>query len=551
MSEPSQQSNQYADYNFCVENELLVAKSIPDQRSTPHDEESIVQRLHDSGYGKHELDTESLETLIKLSESNSAEEIDLEAHIDANFSIDIDEQQLNATLNYNPAFCGADLDPESVLEAIEELGLARDKINIQRIKEILSSEIDISESIVQGQPAINGEDGTIDVIFDADPNTGPRRLGNGQVDHYETHTYITVDIDTVLLRRNPATPGSTGETVFAEPIEATPGVDIEFELNDSVKLSSEDNNVLLAAKSGHPILIPNSVIIDDTLTLDEASLETGNVEFDGSILIKGDVKPNIRIQASGDIFVGGLVENSQLIAGNNVTIESGIISTVTYDEKDPDNFEYSTLIQAENDIQMKYCNSVKAIAGGSIFIENYSMHSHLNATIDVILGVNHGKGILIGGLTEAENTIEANVVGSDAYVATNLSCADTTSIKSDCSKLQKKIQRTQSEVEMLSKLLERIKSSGSPTAVGEVVLNKAKKIHLEMVALKNDQTDYERRLHYFQSKLHPKTPNQIIINGTIYPNVSLLVNDVSNKTSMTRTRCVIRKVNDELDFVQD
>ena len=551
MNETSSTSPSYATVEFCIGDELLIAKVIANASSTPLTSEGIESLLQNSGYGNHQLEPDILQTLADMSKANESSELDIEAHIDAKFSIEIDDQQISATLSYSPAFCGEELTYDTIMMAINELAIPEHKINHEQIQQLLSDAVDAEVIIAKGMAAIDGDDGTIDVIYDADPNTGPRRLANGQVDHYETHTYITVESDTVLLQRNPPTTGTDGLTIFDEPIPATPGQDVQFDLNETVKLSADDENILVAARSGHPLLKPNSVTIDDTLTLDEASLDTGNVNFNGSVHIKGDVKPNIKIQASGDIYVGGLVENSKLIAGNNVTIESGIISASSTDDSNSNSDAVGTVITAEHDIQLKYCNGIKAIAGGSILIENYSMHSHLHAKENVILGINNGKGILIGGDTKADHMIEANIIGSEAFVDTALYCADNTLIQTQNRKLKQTITRATNELSMLTEILEKIKASGNPATVSKATLNKAKKIHLETLALKQDITEYKRQIQSLMLQIKEDKSNQIQVNNTIYPNVSMVINDVHDKTKITRSRCIIRKVNNELDFIQD
>ena len=317
MNEPSVTSPAYAMIDFSVGDELLKAKVIANTSVAPLSTQDIESLLQKSGYGNHTLESDMLQTLADLSLANESSELDIEAHIDAKFSIAIDDQQLSATLTYSPAFCGNELSSDTIITAIRELAIPEHKINTEQIRQLLSDSVDAEIVIAEGMAAVDGNDGTIDVIYDADPNTGPRRLANGQVDHYETHTYITVESDTVLLKRNPPTAGTDGITIFDESIPANPGQDIQFELNETVKLSAEDNNILVAARSGHPLLKPNSVLIDDTLTLDEASLDTGNINFKGSVHIKGDVKPNIKIQASGDIYVAGLVEERADFIGLN------------------------------------------------------------------------------------------------------------------------------------------------------------------------------------------------------------------------------------------
>ena len=153
------------------------------------------------------------------------------------------------------------------------------------------------------------------------------------------------------------------------------------------------------------------------------------------------------------LVVEGLVENAELIAGNNIHVQSGVISNTTVDNDNHTDGEYTTIINADNDIYLKYCTSVEAHAGGSIYIDNYSLHSALKAQKKVLAGVNNGKGILIGGEAYANDRIEANIFGSEAYVASKVCCAGVTNTKQIINKLTRKKERTENEYKLLSGVL--------------------------------------------------------------------------------------------------
>ena len=548
MSETSSQQLKYAAVEFSVDNELLMATISANQSLEPQDAYLIADKLKNAGFAAHELDQDKLDTLAKLSADNESKTIEIEAHIDAKLSIAIDESQITATLSYSPAYCGNEVEYENVLEELETLNLTEAQVNAELISQTLQAGEACSVIIAEGKQAINGEDARVEVLFNTDSEYGPETQDDGTVDHYSTHTYVTVPEGTPLLKRIAPTDGTPGITVFGEVIDPVPGTDIQYELNETVKLDKNDFNILLARKSGHPIVKENSVFIDDTLTLNQASLETGNVQFDGSVQITGDVKPNVRIEASGDIFVEGLVENAELISGNNIHVQSGVISNTTVDNEEHAHGEYTTLIEADNDIHLKYCNSVEAHAGGSIFIDNYSLHSALKAQKEVVAGVNNGKGILIGGEAFANDRIEANVLGSEAYVASKVHCAGVTNAKQKYKKLRRKKERTENEHKLLSIVLEQIKSMGSPASVGKVQLQKAKKIFRELKVLKEDINAFKNQLSALREEMTNDRPNVIQVNKAIYPNIDVIIKGAKTKTTTTRKMCTIKNVNNEIEF---
>jgi len=531
----------FADIQFRLGDGTLIAVFISDSLNQALLETDIVELLNQSGYGDHNLEQSLMDNLLQGSKQNLNESIALEAHTNASFSIEISDDQLNATVLFTPAFCGEALNWEDIKSSLLEDAILENKIDDDALKLLVSLKNKTRAIVASGKAVINGDNAFMEILFDTTVKTGPQKLDGGRVNHYETHQYITVEKNQPLIKRTPPTEGEQGETIFGEILNPQPGKDILFEINDSVCIDKNDYNILLASKKGHPIAKYNTVIIDDTLNIANASLESGNVHFDGSVQIKGDVLPNVLVEASGDIFVEGVVENATLIAGNNIVLQSGVVSSQLFEEQHRDSFQPNCRIEARNDIYLKYCNSIHAIAQGSIYIENYSLHSFLDAQVDVIAGINNGKGILLGGRIRAENHIEANVIGSEGYVRTELYCADTLNAKQDYVDKATRVKRIKEELKMLIQLLEQIKQQGTPATVGDIKLQKAKSIYAEVKALQNEFKIEKRKMKRLKKKLKAKQKNVIDVKECCYPNCHIVINDVRAINNKLHKACTISK----------
>ena len=76
--------------------------------------------------------------------------------------------------------------------------------------------------------------------------------------------------------------------------EAKKGKNPNFKKYAGTEVSDSEGNVLIASVKGHPVLQKQGVKIDETLTVAQANLKTGNINFDGSVVINGDVLPRFR-----------------------------------------------------------------------------------------------------------------------------------------------------------------------------------------------------------------------------------------------------------------
>ena len=56
----------------------------------------------------------------------------------------------------------------------------------------------------------------------------------------------------------------------------------------------------------------------------DVDASTGDIEYDGNVMIPGTVRTGFTVKAKGDIQVNGVVEGATLIAGGNIVIKRGV-----------------------------------------------------------------------------------------------------------------------------------------------------------------------------------------------------------------------------------
>ena len=129
---------------------------------------------------------------------------------------------------------------------------------------------------------------------------------------------ICVQKGTELLRRMPPTEGRNGYTVGGDVINAKSGEWIKFRPGDGTVISDGDENLLLADISGMPKFKDQKMWVDDIFICKGVNVGTGNVDYDGSVLVNGDVTEKMLIHATGDVTVNGFVESATIHAGGDI-----------------------------------------------------------------------------------------------------------------------------------------------------------------------------------------------------------------------------------------
>jgi len=537
----------YATVKFHVSDNMLKASFTNNTIETPLNNDSCNEILKDNGFEKHHLNEDLIKNIIELSENNYQGEIDVEEHYDASFEVKIDNKNMSAKLNIKQARGGESLNCDDVFESILELSLYEDFLDKELISECINSIKDETPVIAEGIPAINGKDSEFEVLFHGDRKHAPTEEFNGSVDHYKTMEYITVEENQQLMGKSPRTDGKAGRDIFGEKILPVKGNEIPFVLDDSVRIDPNDPNVLLAAKKGHPLVIENGVKVDDTLILDNADLDSGDIDFDGSVQILGEVKPNVEINASGDIFVNGMVENASLIAGHNITIKGGIYKNIVHDD-DEQEHQCENMLEANGEIIANYCNGICVSAKKDILIENYSMHCCLHSDQSIIVGVNNGKGVLIGGHTHAGHNITATTVGSDAYVKTEVVCGSLTKIRRQYKKIKYNIKRTRKEQAVLEEILESIKKFGSPISVGNITLNTAKTIFKEIKQVNRNIVQLAGEYSAIKKELKCRKKAHLEVRKILHPNVHIIINDTSVLNKREHGQSKVASIDHEIHY---
>lgn len=77
--------------------------------------------------------------------------------------------------------------------------------------------------------------------------------------------------------------------------------------------------------TGHASLVGGKVFVSDVYEVPaDVDNSTGNIEYSGSVTVRGNVKGGFRISAKGDIVVEGIVEDAELYAGGQIIVKRGI-----------------------------------------------------------------------------------------------------------------------------------------------------------------------------------------------------------------------------------
>lgn len=355
--------------------------------------------------------------------------------------------------------------------------------------------------IAEGKPPIPGRDAEIIVQEHAE------KQHELEKQNFRDVTRIPmVEEGDVLARVIPEQEGEPGVDVYNQPIKQRKGRSLLYKPGKNVTYAETD--FTFKATAAGQLSVGNRRI--DVYPIYEVngdlSMEIGNIYFNGSVTVKGNVPDGYQVEAEGDILVYGIVEGAYLSAGGNIFIKEGIAGM----EK--------AVVQAKANIETTYINQANVTAGCDIRVRKSIMHSICTAEGNILCK----QGVIIGGSASSGERIEVKDLGNAAYSRTELALGINKKKMDrvhELKKDQKQLIENKHKLKMLGVQLQHKKE-----AVGELVTRERIMLLKQRHMLEKTSAQLKRveeELENLQYEIGNYTDKTLLVSGKSYENVEL------------------------------
>ena len=334
----------------------------------------------------------------------------VEKKIDEGVRVEVSRDRMLGVISFTPPENGGkEISLDALKKKIKEAGIVSG-LNIELINKIMENkQYDHKYLIARGRPAVHGLDGTLELFFNTDiddiASLRPKENEDGSVDFKNLDLIQTILKDQKLAQITLPTDGEAGEDILGKKIRSKRGKAKKLPRGENI-YTSEDGLTLYASIEGQLIYDLNQINISETYVVNgDAGIATGDINFFGNVLIKGNVESGFTIKAGGNVEVQGFVGEATIIAGNDILLRHGIQG------KDKGK------LVAEGDIITKFIQNSIVETKGSLYTEAI-MHSQVEAGDSIIVEVN--KGLIVGGTVQATNLISAKTMGSPMSTVTEI-----------------------------------------------------------------------------------------------------------------------------------
>lgn len=339
-----------------------------------------------------------------------------------NYSVTEDKMQAFVTMS-KPANGGREMDLIDIKEILENngiiYGIQEDIIN----KSLEDGNFNIPILAAEGKPPINGKNAKIEFLVNVNKKVIPKFIGEEEsIDYKDLSIVENVEEGQKLAEKIEASEGEEGTTVFGDKIETKGGKDIDPKeiLGDNVKMS-DDGKFIIASINGQVVLKGKLLSVEPIFEVSgDVGPETGNINFIGSVLVKGSVNDNYSIKAEGNIDIQGTVGKCDLEAKGDIMVKLGIQGNE------------NSFVRAGGDVIAKFIQFSNIEAGNNVVVTEAILNSNIDADNRIILIGKRASasGGRLRALTEVNGKVLGSQAGTKTLIETGISPAKRRAIDS-------------------------------------------------------------------------------------------------------------------------
>jgi len=306
---------------------------------------------------------------------------------------------------YPPSTGGKLMDKKEIIAELErkniKYGISEKVIDVF----MMARQYCLNIPIAKGKKPVLAQDTQIEYFFNARPLAKPKMLEDGSVDFHELNLFTSVKKGDVLAKLTPHSMGEPGVNIFGQPVPQNKPKIRMLKFGRNITLS-EDKTVITSDVNGNVTLTDDTVFVSDTYSVAaDVDASTGDIDYEGSVMIPGTVKTGFTVKAKGDIQVNGVVEGATLIAGGNIVIKRGVQGMGKGG------------LTAGGDICAQFFESANINAGGDVMAGSI-LHSNVTCGNQVI--VSGRKGFIVGGEIVCDSYVEVNSIGNRMETQTTI-----------------------------------------------------------------------------------------------------------------------------------
>ncbi|HAI20982.1 MAG TPA: hypothetical protein DCM14_03685 [Clostridiales bacterium UBA8153] len=375
--------------------------------------------------------------------------------------------------------------------------------------------------VAQGRRPKPGIDARIVYSFGLEKHKRPSERSDGTVNHHELGIVENVQKGQVVAMKIPASPGAAGVLVDGTVVAGLPGRDRPLAAGKNTVLV-DDGTRLVSLGDGQPVLAGGGrVSVLPVFSISgNVDFGTGNVDFVGTVEVRGSISPGFVVKARGDILVRGSSAALLLEAGQDVVVDRGIQG------------QHRGRVVAGRDVRAGFIENAEVNCGRNLYASSV-LHSRVEAAGRVeILG---GKGLIAGGCVRAREAILARSIGSPLATITEVQVGVLPRIRAELEKSVAELEKCRRVIFELERQLEKAQGSGDSGPAATHVRARLLALTQQLQEARERREVLAAQIQDLQGALRDESEG-LVVSDLIHPGVKVTLGSRSLSIPETRTK---------------
>ncbi len=391
-------------------------------------------------------------------------------------------------------------------------------------------------TVATGIPATEGEPGQIKFLFDIHIDKKPSVSKEGVVDYKEVINLNNVRKGQVIAERLLAKEGSDGRTVTGDLIPGKKGKEARFKIGKNVVVDQEQHRMYAAMDGLITKTDKDKINVFPVYEVNgDVDYNIGNIDFVGTVVIRGNVLSGFRIKAAGDIRVVGGVEGAELIADGSIDISAGILG------------HNKGLVKAKMNVKSSFIQDANVEAGQEVLVSQSIMHSTVRAGKNVIC--QGSKGLIVGGVIQAGEQVKARVIGNSTSTATIIEVGVLPELRNELVELRARIKEFIENADKTDKallLLDQLALAGQLSPDKQVLRTRLTTTKKQSIDELNEVKD---RILEIEKSLEDTTTSKVEIAGTIFGGSKIVIGRYTRFIKDATQRVTFQMIEGEIAMI--
>lgn len=450
--------------------------------------------------------------------------------------LNLSEDLMSASIVFFPPLFGGKLITDEYIFIVLEENNVKFGINVDSIESFFENRDYTKEyNIAKGIEPKESKDGYIKYFINTSKKKPiPKILPDGSLDYKSLDIYEMVKSGDRLATQIKAVRGDYGKNIFGEEIPS-------LIPKDSPKLVAGKNTeileeeTLVSSVDGSVLFENGKISVLDVLEINSGvNNETGNINFPGSVSIKGDVLTGFSVVAEGNIDVIGAVEGANINAEGNIFISRGIKGG----EK--------ANVKAGKDIMVQFIENANVIADGDITAAAV-MHSKIECTGS--LNLIGKKALIVGGITTVAKDINVKSIGLPMSNLTKINIGIEPKVLNRYNQIIEESKTFYSRYEELQRIVKHLLKTdikGLSEEKKELLLNSVK----EKLEIKGKLINFKSEINELRP-LFKKRIGVINVLGTIHRGTKIFANNAIMLVKEEINKCSVKNIDGEVKIIKE